>query len=112
VVPVTFAVTLDEIYFAVDHKPKSGRRLQRLVNIAAEPRVSLLVDHYDQDWRQLWWVRADATAQVLPAGDAQERALDLLVAKYPQYVTRRPSGPVVRCLVTRWRGWSGGAASL
>ena len=58
-VPVTFAVAGDMVYTAVDAKPKRTTALRRLANVAANPRVSLLVDHYDDDWSRLWWVRAD-----------------------------------------------------
>ena len=57
--PVTFAVLGDIIVIAIDHKPKRSMNLKRLRNIADNPRVSLLVDRYDDDWSQLWWVRAD-----------------------------------------------------
>jgi PPOX class probable F420-dependent enzyme len=50
------------IYSAVDAKPKRSARLQRLANVASEPRCSLLVDHYEDDWSKLWWVRADGEA--------------------------------------------------
>jgi len=72
-VPIVFALVGDVIYSAVDDKPKRHRRLRRLVNVAHEPRVSVLADHYDDDWTRLWWVRADGTAAVLPwIGKPQE----------------------------------------
>jgi PPOX class probable F420-dependent enzyme len=95
----------DVVVFAVDHKPKSTLALQRLANIAAEPRVALLADHYDDDWSLLWWVRVDAAAEVL-TGDAAERALDALAERYPFYREIRPTGPVVGCSITRWTGWA------
>ncbi|GAA3437308.1 hypothetical protein GCM10018954_069220 [Kutzneria kofuensis] len=57
-VPVTFAVHDDTVVIAVDHKPKTTTNLRRLRNIRENGQVSLLVDHYDEDWRQLWWVRS------------------------------------------------------
>ena len=102
-VPVTFAVAGETIYHAVDHKPKTTRRLARLANIAGEPRVSLLADEYDEDWSRLWWVRADGRARVLE--DAPE-AIDRLVEKYPQYAEHRPEGPVMALDVERISGWS------
>ncbi len=68
-VPVCFALDGAVIYFAVDHKPKRTTDLQRLRNIAANPAVSLLAEHYEHDWNRLWWVRADGIARVLAAGD-------------------------------------------
>lgn len=103
VVPVTFAVDGDAIVFAVDHKPKRTVELKRLRNIAANPAVSLLVDHYAEDWSALWWARADGRAEVRAPGDP---ALALLQAKYPQYARQPPAGPVVVIAVARWSGWS------
>lgn len=66
VVPVVFAVVGDVVFTAVDAKPKSTRSLRRLANIEAKPRVSMLVDHYEEDWSALWWVRVDGTAKTRP----------------------------------------------
>jgi PPOX class probable F420-dependent enzyme len=108
-VPVVFAVDGDTVWTAVDHKPKSTTSLRRLANIRANPRVSLLVDHYDEDWSQLWWVRADGTAAVVPQGDAAERdGIARLVAKYPQYQADPPPGPVIAVTVGVWRSWTAG----
>ncbi len=57
IVPITFALDDDTIYFAVDFKPKKIANLQRLRNIESNPSVSVLVDHYEDDWTKLWWVR-------------------------------------------------------
>ena len=74
IVPVTFAHNDNTIVIAVDHKPKSTRNLKRLRNIEANPKVTLLVDHYDEDWSQLWWVRADGTAEVVSLSDVRTAA--------------------------------------
>lgn len=104
IVPITFAVAGATIYHAVDDKPKATRQLARLADLRADPRASLLVDHYDDaDWTALWWVRADGRARVLD--DAPE-AIDRLVEKYAQYRERRPEGPVVALDVERITGWS------
>ena len=115
-VPVTFAVVDDAVVFAVDHKPKSGHRLQRLVNIVARPRVSFLVDRYGEDWTTRWWVRADADAAVLEPGlDApvawisRPDAITALTEKYQQYRDVELTGTVVVATVRRWSGWSGDA---
>ena len=106
-VPVVFAVAADTLWTAVDTKPKSTRALRRLANIQENPLVSLLVDHYEEDWSALWWVRADGTATVVPAGSADGQAgVAALVAKYPQYQMEPPPGPVVVIAVDRWRAWS------
>lgn len=102
-VPITFAAIGDTIWFAIDHKPKTTRELRRLRDIRANPAVCVLVDHYEPEWRNLWWVRADGEATIL-ADDAV--GIDHLVAKYPQYQRIRPAGPVVRIDVRRWISWS------
>ncbi|WP_405683658.1 TIGR03668 family PPOX class F420-dependent oxidoreductase [Streptomyces sp. NBC_00057] len=107
-VPVVFALDGDTVMLAVDHKPKRTTRLKRLANIAANPSVCLLTDHYEEDWDCLWWARADGTARVLPPPDRSSeaaRGIGLLTAKYRQYADRPPDGPVVEVSVLRWSGW-------
>jgi PPOX class probable F420-dependent enzyme len=106
-VPITFALLDDDtLVTAVDHKPKTTRRLQRLVDIEADPRVTLLVDHYDDDWSALWWVRVRGTASVVSDGDPFERAMGALVARYTQYTDRLPAGPIIVVELTAWLGWA------
>ncbi|GAA1938379.1 TIGR03668 family PPOX class F420-dependent oxidoreductase [Amycolatopsis minnesotensis] len=104
-VPVTFAVRDDVIVFAVDHKPKRSTDLRRLRNIAENSAVAFLTDAYDEDWANLWWVRADGTASIVDE-DARAEPVAWLCEKYAQYRERPPEGVVVRTEVTRWRGWS------
>jgi PPOX class probable F420-dependent enzyme len=106
VVPVCFAATRDgdELVTAVDAKPKSTTALARLDNVRAQPRVALLVDHYDDDWSQLWWVRVDGTAQVVDLDDEHAAAL---AAKYEQYREARPPGPAIVVTDPRYTGWAG-----
>jgi len=111
-VPVCFVLAEDDLYWAVDQKPKASRDLARLRNLAVNALAELLVDSYEEDWTRLWWVRAACTTTVLESGPEAERALDLLAAKYPQYRARRPAGPVVRMRVLRWSGWSGEGIDL
>ena len=81
---MTFAVLGELLCFAVDEvKPKRDARLARLDDIARDPRVALLVDHYDADWSALWWVRIDGDAAAHETGELRERALDALAAKFP-----------------------------
>jgi PPOX class probable F420-dependent enzyme len=105
VVPCCFALVADTLYWAVDAKPKSTPALRRLDNLRATPAASLVVDHYDDDWSELWWVRVDGTARILDPGAEHDRALDALAAKYAQYRDERPPGPVVAIDVTTWRAW-------
>ncbi|MGF1616711.1 MAG: TIGR03668 family PPOX class F420-dependent oxidoreductase [Acidimicrobiia bacterium] len=107
-VPVTFAVEAETVYSAVDRKPKTTRALQRLANIAAHPAVSLLVDHYEDDWARLWWVRVDGTATVSDDAAQLTTATTLLQAKYPQYVDQPPDGPVISIAISgvTWWEWA------
>jgi len=104
-VPVVFAVRDDVVYTAVDAKPKSTQRLRRLANIAGNPLVSLLVDHYADDWTQLWWVRVDGVAAIHHEGHEMDAGRDLLRGKYPQYQSVPLNGPVIAIAVRGWSSW-------
>ena len=105
-VPVVFAADDDQIFTAVDQKPKSTRKLKRLANIERHPRVSLLADHYEDDWGRLWWVRADGNARIVSEDAAMTAGIDLLAAKYQQYRNQRPAGPLIVISVESWTGWA------
>jgi PPOX class probable F420-dependent enzyme len=104
-VPVVFALHGDVVYTAVDAKPKSTQRLRRLANIAGNPLVSLLVDHYVDDWTRLWWVRVDGVAAIHHDGDELDTGRDLMRAKYPQYQSVSLNGPVIAVAVRGWSSW-------
>jgi PPOX class probable F420-dependent enzyme len=105
-VPMTFALTGDRVVTAVDHKPKTTTELRRLDNIRARPEVTVLVDHYGDDWNQLWWVRLQGTARVVEVGAEHRTAVEALVGRYAQYVEQPPTGPTILIDVTQWRWWS------
>ncbi len=109
VVPVVFALAGDTVYSAVDAKPKRSQRLQRLVNLRADPRCALLVDAYDDDWRQLWWVRADGEGRVVDDPSPVHPGIRALVQRFPQYLVDPPTGPLLVITVRRWSGWAGSA---
>jgi len=113
VVPFVFAVSETRdglvIYWCVDDKPKRSRQLQRLVNIRAHPAVEIEVNRYDDDWTQLWWVRASGIAREVTSIDERERALAALATKYAPYTAHPPSGRVVAIQVERVAGWAAGA---
>lgn len=115
-VPVVFAVAADSpdphdpdqhdlVYTAIDAKPKTTLRLRRLANIAGNARISLLVDHYAEDWTQLWWVRVDGDAAIHTDGEPMHTGYRLLRAKYPQYQSVSLNGPVIAITVRRWSSW-------
>jgi PPOX class probable F420-dependent enzyme len=106
-VPCTFAVdAAGRVVIGIDDKPKASVKLRRLVNIGHNPRVSLLADHYSDDWEQLWWARADGVATIERAGSEHAAVWQLLRARYPQYAGQVLGGPVIVVQVTKWSGWA------
>ncbi|MCY4620298.1 MAG: TIGR03668 family PPOX class F420-dependent oxidoreductase [bacterium] len=105
-VPIVFAYRDRVIYTAIDAKPKTTLRLRRIRNIEANPHVSVLVDHYEDDWDRLWWIRLDGTALIASGGPLRETALELLTEKYPVYAGQPPPGPAIAITVERIRSWS------
>src|SRR5690349_9619164 len=103
IVPICFAMSDDggTLYTAVDEKPKRTRRLKRLDNIEANPQMEVLIDRYEEDWSKLWWVRLRGTAQLVE----DERAVELLRAKYPQY-RDAALGPVIAVQIEEQTEWS------
>ena len=105
-VPICFAVVAERVVSAVDHKPKRTTRLQRLTDIRTSGRAWLIVDHYDDDWSQLWWIRVSGRAAVEQSGsDLDVAARAALVAKYEQYRHHRPAGPVYWVALDTVTGW-------
>ncbi len=114
-VPICFVFDGTAVYTAIDAKPKRGdpRQLRRLQNIRENPRASLLVDHYEEDWHRLRYVLLRGRAEILEAGPDRERAFALLCEKYPQY-RRMPgfgTGPVIRLTPETVRSWRAAAAA-
>lgn len=105
VVPCCFVLDGSTLFTAVDAKPKSTRRLQRIRDLEANPSASLIVDHYEDDWTRLWWVRVDVTGRIMEPGAEHDRALDRLAEKYAQYRQHRPPGPVLALDIDGWRAW-------
>ncbi|SFD92257.1 PPOX class probable F420-dependent enzyme, Rv0121 family [Actinopolyspora alba] len=109
-VPVTFALTDGggRIATAVDHKPKTTTSLRRLRNIERNPLVSVLADHYSENWDELWWVRVDGTASIHSAETVPE-AVRALGDKYEQYRRRPPTASLILIEVRRITGWAAAA---
>lgn len=110
-VPICFAYDGKVFYTAVDRKPKRvpGERLARLKNIHATPRVALLIDEYEEDWRRLWYVLIRGKARLLPETAAKERAAAIrkLRTKYPQYAQGMlaDDAPIIRITPERVTHW-------
>lgn len=101
-VPVVFAVYGSTVVVPVDRvKDKRSARLQRVANLAADPRCVLLVDHYDEDWSTLWWVRVHARAvlDVAPAVAA-------LAARFPAYREPGAVAATISLHPTEVLGWT------
>ena len=105
-VPIVFALDGNTLYSAVDRKPKRSRTLRRIENARARPDVTVVVDHYEEDWQRLWWIRLRGRARVLDDGQEREHALALLTQKYPQYRDAPPDGPVLAVDIDHMRTWS------
>jgi PPOX class probable F420-dependent enzyme len=107
IVPVCFALVDGNIAIAMDEKPKTGTVLARLRNIARDPRVTLLVDHYDDvDWTNLAWLRVHGSADILERGAEWPGALAALREKYLQYRSMRLEElPMIRTTPRRLASW-------
>jgi PPOX class probable F420-dependent enzyme len=106
-VPVVFAVVDRTVVVPIDRvKDKRSTDLQRVRNLEREPRCALLVDHYEDDWSRLWWVRLHAEGALVEAGPDLAGATAALAERYPAY---RDPGAIVAVLhltPTRITGWS------
>jgi len=104
-VPMVFVVIGDEIVSPIDHKPKTGRLLARVRNIERDPRVTVLIDHWDEDWTRLAWVMVRAHAMIDP--DAPPEVVQSLNARYQQYTPdERPDALIrIRPTLLTWWTW-------
>ena len=107
--PVCFALAGDSVYLTIDRKPKSGKPLKRLRNIAENPHVTLNADHYDDDdWTRLRWVMVRGRAEILESGAEHDAAQARLRAKYRQYRAMDLAPlPVIAIRIERVTSWSG-----
>jgi PPOX class probable F420-dependent enzyme len=104
-VPCCFALRGEVVYTAIDAKPKASLAVQRMKNIEASPAACLIVDHYQEDWSALWWVRLDALGRVADSSAETEQAMRALQAKYAQYHHVPIPGPVIALDIMRWTTW-------
>jgi PPOX class probable F420-dependent enzyme len=104
VLPVTFAVADDAVWSAIDRKPKRTPEPARVRWLRRRPEAALVVDFYDEDWSALAWVQLLGTVEVIEI-DAGGPAAEALTAKYPQYRSDPPPGPLLRLGVERALHW-------
>ena len=108
VVPVCFSLSDGVLYITIDQKPKrdGGRPLKRLSNIIINPRVAIVFDHYDEDWRRLAWVMLHGRAEILTAGVEHDQAQSMLRSRYPQLAAMQIAQlPVIAIRIERVASW-------
>jgi len=109
VVPVCFVFDGQAIYSVLDAKPKTTplRQLRRVKNILANPQVSLVVDHYEEDWDKLQYILVSGDAELLESGEEWALAIAMLREKYPQYQAMDlDQSPVIKITPVRYSPWS------
>jgi PPOX class probable F420-dependent enzyme len=109
VVAVCYVFDGEHVWSPIDGKPKTTRRLRRVRNLEENPRASLLVDHYEEDWRALAWVAVHGRAELV-AGEAAAPALARLREKYPQYAEVEVGPEVIRLAAERIVAWTADSA--
>jgi PPOX class probable F420-dependent enzyme len=110
VVPICYAFDGSALYSAVDAKPKQTppEQLKRIRNLRENPRVSIVIDEYQEDWTHLRWVIIQGRADLLTEGPQFSHGVDLLLAKYDQYRTLglpRERGLMIRVTPNRVSSW-------
>jgi PPOX class probable F420-dependent enzyme len=105
-VPIVFVVDGDRLYSATDDGPRPVKRLR---NLARDPRVTVLVDAYDEDWSTVWWVRLRGRGRAVEDAAERANARRLLWEKYPQFggaPAAGTAGPVMAVDIEQWSGWA------
>jgi len=108
-VPICFVFDDKYFYSPIDEKPKrtAPAKLKRLRNIAENPQVSLVIDHYDENWSKLAYVLITGAARVMQRGQRHRRVVTLLRRKYSQYRTMAiDRRPMIVIKPKRIIGWS------
>jgi PPOX class probable F420-dependent enzyme len=105
-VPIVFVLDGDRLYSATDDGPRPAKRLR---NLARDPRATVLVDAYDEDWSTVWWVRLRGRGRAVSDAEERGHARRLLSEKYPQFGDAPPeeaAGPVMAVDIEQWAGWA------
>ncbi len=106
VVPICVALVDGNLVTPIDEKPKqvSPEALRRSRDVAENPHVAVVFDHYSEDWSRLGWVQVRGTATLVKPGEQGEQGeqgedrhgtgFGALRRKYDQYadhdLERRP----------------------
>jgi PPOX class probable F420-dependent enzyme len=108
VIPICFVFDGKCFFSPIDEKPKRAapRKLKRLRNIHENPQVSLVIDHYDENWTKLAYVLVFGQARLLSSGQKHQHAVQLLRRKYPRYrrmaIERRPMIVIMPRKIVVW----------
>jgi PPOX class probable F420-dependent enzyme len=105
-VPIVYVIDGDTLYSSTDAGPRPVKRLR---NLQWDPRVTVLVDVYDEDWSKVWWVRLRGSGRAVEEGPEWEHARRLLWEKYPQFQqapAEEGAGPIMAVDVEEWSGWA------
>jgi PPOX class probable F420-dependent enzyme len=103
VVPVVFARLDDQIFCPIDGKPKSKGVLRRTQNLRVNPRAALVLDHYSEDWEELWWLRLDCHASIENMSAEVARSLR---QKYKGYEEYDVGSSLIKLSCNSWNFWS------
>ncbi|MEX0804911.1 MAG: TIGR03668 family PPOX class F420-dependent oxidoreductase [Candidatus Binatia bacterium] len=108
VIPICFVFDGKHFFSPIDEKPKRvlPQKLKRVSNVRENPRVSLIIDRYDEDWNRLAYVLVRGKATILMRGVRHKQAVQQLRKKYRQY--RRmaiDNNPVIQITPDRWIQW-------
>ena len=109
-IPLCFWFDGAHFYFVIDEKPKrkGGTEIKRMKNIAENPRIALVIDHYDEDWTRLAYVLVHGDAKIVDDEAEYVLAIQHLRDKYAQYRAMpltREKNPAIRIEPTRIHAW-------
>jgi PPOX class probable F420-dependent enzyme len=109
VIPIVFATDGERLYTPLDRKPKrvGSMELKRVRNLVENPRVAVVVDHYEEDWSKLTWLLVKGTGTLVESGEEYDVGVQLLEKKYPQYERMRLQGQPLIVItpfdITSWK---------
>ena len=108
VIPICFVYDGKRFFSPIDEKPKRAApsKLKRLKNIRENPKVSVVIDHYKEDWRKLAYILVFGKARTLQSGVKHRSAIKLLRRKYRQYramaIDERPMIVIMPKRIVTW----------
>jgi PPOX class probable F420-dependent enzyme len=109
VIPICYSLIGDELYTPLDEKPQDveATDLRRVQNIRQNPHVSVVIDHYTEQWDDLGWVQLRGTAAIVEADDpTHARAVTALRDKYHQYTSHElEQRPLICVVLNSTRSW-------